>query len=121
MSWKRKFTFVYYAADTIIVSKGPHISNVYSNKMFCFCFKNYDFIHFFQPNQFTKVLSIQTALVSDPAIDGTVSSDPVAMRKSGLRIKMQGKLGMKKRTSGVHLTCKVNIVCKLANWNIIWN
>lgn len=76
---------------------------------------------FFQPNQFTKVLLIQTALVSDPDIDGTVSSDPVAMRKSGLRIKMQGKLGMKKRTSGVHLTCKVNIVCKLANWNIIWN
>lgn len=42
---------VYYAADDIIVSKGHHISNLYSNwlliKCFAFCFKYYDFIHFF--------------------------------------------------------------------------
>lgn len=118
-SWKRKVQIWILCRWCHKCLKNGLILAIYFqidlNKIFWFLFTTLWFYSLFQSNQFTKVLSIQTDLVSDPAIDGTVSSDPVATRKSGLRIKTQGKLGMKKRTSGVHLTCKVKIVCELAN------
>lgn len=65
--------------------------------------------YLFQKNLFTEVLTTLTGLEFGRVIDGTVSSDQMDLKRNGLHIKMLEKPETRKRTSGVHQTCKMTV------------